>query len=228
MPWPTTHGLRILNGAEADLIRGAIGMMVDTHVAELRDGCEPWAYGVDWFDQWDARQRLWLLEQVTRAMLGSHTVDEPAAVFDAAADAIFHELIDLVRIELGEDAEREKVSSPPRSWRHSIRLATSHQRDRTNAKRDSFTPASTDPDWNHLDYWTREVNQLADSILGVRLYRKAESFRDGDYQQTRRFLRDRGLPQQYLEFIPPLRSIDQTQLSIDRIQAYVFRDPSHD
>ncbi|MEM0927153.1 MAG: hypothetical protein AAGJ83_14010 [Planctomycetota bacterium] len=218
MPWPTTHGLRILEGEEADLIRGAIGMMVDTHVAELRDGCEAWGSGVDWFDQWDTRQRLWLLEQVTRAMLGHHVLEEPAAVFDAAADAVFHELIDLVRIELGEESEIETPSDPPRSWRQSIRRAEQSTAD------DAMTPMSSDRDWDQLEYWVRQINRLADSILGVRLYRKAESFRDGDYEQTKRFLRERGLPPRYLEFIPPLRSIDQTQLSIDRIQAYVFRD----
>ena len=83
MPWPTTTGLRNLGGAEADLVRGAIGMMVDTHVAEMRENAEPCAYGVDWFDQWDAPQRLWLLEQVTSAFFGNTRIESQAAIFDA-------------------------------------------------------------------------------------------------------------------------------------------------
>ncbi|MEO1614243.1 MAG: hypothetical protein AAFV88_00245 [Planctomycetota bacterium] len=227
MPWPTTYGLRRLGGGEADLIRGALGMMVDTHVAELRENVAPWTYGVPWFDQWDARQRLWLLEHVTRALLGAHRIDEPAAMFDAAADAIFFELADLIEIELeaGQESRFEQEVQPQRSWRESIAAAIEWQRTNLHgAVVEDTELQNCISEWNNSEGWNRMITRLGDSILGVRLYRKAESFRDGDIEQTKRFLRDRGLPETYLEAMPPLRSIDQTQLSIDRIQAYVFQD----
>ena len=203
-------------GAEAALIRGAIGMMVDTHVAELRDDAEPWAYGIDWFDQWDAPQRLWLLEKVTLAMLGGATIDPAAAIFDAAADAIFYEINDLIQIEIQQEplAEQELLAGTKRSWRQSVLEAFESQTHR----RLEMDPRSTD-----LDSWQTTVTRIADSILGVRLYQRAENFRDGDFKRIRTFLNDRGLPSSYLSQIPPLRSVDQVQRSIDRIQLYVFR-----
>ena len=65
--------------------------------------------------------------------------------------------------------------------------------------------------------------ELADAILGVRLYQQAESFRDGEIEQTQKFLRQKGLPDDFLAQIPPLRTVDQTQRSIDQIQALVCR-----
>lgn len=209
MPWPTTNGLRNLRGAEADLVRGAIGMMVDTHVAQYREDAQPWAYGVDWFDQWDVGQRLWLLEQVTAAFFGSATIDPPAAMFDAAADAIFHELNDLVQIEIEQGADESSV----RSWRQSVIDALASQTGRTPEIR---------ADDVELRLWQQSVTRIADSILGVRLYQRAEQFRDVGYQRTRLFLHERGLPSDYLSQIPPLRRDDEIQSSIDRIQAEVF------
>ena len=81
MPWPTTSGMRNLAGAEAELVRGAIGMMVDTLVTEMRGEDAPGATGIEWFDQWDCRQRLWLLECVTSAFFGAETIESKAAIF---------------------------------------------------------------------------------------------------------------------------------------------------
>ena len=211
MPWPTTTGLRNLAGAEADLVRGAIGMMVDTHVAETRENAEPCAYGVDWFDQWDAPQRLWLLEQVTSAFFGNTRIESQAAIFDASADAIFFEVSDLVQIEI----EQGSVTDSDRSWRQSVIEALAWQNDR---------PPKIDAMNNDVSLWQMTITQIADSILGIRLYQRAEDFRDADYAKTRMFLRDRGLPDDYLKRIPPLRSTDETQQSIDSIQAYVFEE----
>ncbi|QDV40268.1 hypothetical protein Enr13x_00740 [Stieleria neptunia] len=215
MPWPTTNGLRTLRGAEADLVRGAIGMMVDHHVAELRDGEQAWAYGVQWFDQWDAGQRLWLLERVTSALLGRETIESSAAMFDAAADAIFYEINDLVQIEI----EQGSAGDTDRSWRQSVIDALEFQTDRPT---ESVADNVDQVDRVDQEHWQTVITRIADTILGVRLYQRAERFRDADYKRTEAFLRDRGLPEDYLTQIPPLRTVDQTQWSIDRIQAYVF------
>ncbi|QDV81092.1 hypothetical protein [Planctomycetes bacterium TBK1r] len=209
MPWPTTRGMRNLIGAEADLVRGAIGMMTDHLVAELRDGEPPWTYAVDWFDQWDGDQRLWLLERVTAALLGAKIIEPSAAMFDATVDAIFHEVNDLVEIEI----DHGSADDSERSWRQSVIDALQCQTDR---------PTTIAADSLDQQAWQTTITQIADAILGIRLYQRAEYFRDADYEKTASFLRDRGLPDDYLTQIPPLRTIDQTQWSIDRIQAYVF------
>ncbi|KAA5542200.1 hypothetical protein FYK55_15455 [Roseiconus nitratireducens] len=208
MPWPTTDGMRNLQGAEADLVRGAIGMMVDTHVGQLRESSAPWRYGVPWFDQWDVGQRLWLLDKVTVTLFGRETIDSPAAMFDATVDAVFHEILDLVLMEI------DQPEPTRRSWRQSVLEAT-------NVFGGVGTPIphdETDP-----AVWQRQVTAIADRILGVRLYRRAEAFRDGDYERVVVFLRDRGLPADYLSRIPPLLATNEIQQAIDRIQSYVFR-----
>ena len=65
------------------------------------------------------------------------------------------------------------------------------------------------------------VTQIADVILGVTTYQKAELFRDGEIQRSRRFLNQKGMPADFLERIPPLRTIDQTQHSINRIRSII-------
>ena len=209
MPWPTTRGMRNLIGAEADLVRGAIGMMVDHLVAELRDGEPPWTYAVEWFDQWDGDPRLWLLERVTAALLGAEIIEPSAAMFDATVDAIFYEVNDLVEIEIDQGS----ADDSERSWRQSVIDALQCQTER---------PATIAADSVDQQAWQTTITQIADAILGIRLYQRAEHFRDADYEKTESFLRDRGLPQDYLTQIPPLRTVDQTQWSIDLIQAYVF------
>lgn len=215
MPWPTTDGLRNLKDAEADLVRGAIGMMVDSLVARLQGDLElvdddSDGYGIEWFDQWDVRQRLWLLDQVTLALISTHTIESPAAIFDATVDAIFHEINDLVQIEI----EQGLPSTRQLTWRQSVVGALDSQ---------NHFRCELDSDCEDLDQWRQRITQVADSILGVRLYQRAEQFRDTDYEQTRSFLRGRGLPEDYLDQIPPLRSLDQTQRSIDQIQELVCR-----
>ena len=208
MPWPTTSGLRNLDGDEAHLVRGAIGMMVDTHVAEIREESERWCYGIDWFDKWEGGQRLRLLEKITSAFFGPLMI-EPAAITDAAADAVFYEISDLIESEI----EQGSASQSPRSWRHSVVKAFHSQTGRLN---------ELDAESTAVDPWRRVVTQVADAILGVRLYQRAEVFRDLDYSKTEGFLRDRGLPSDYLSKIPPLPSTREVQESIDRIQRYVF------
>ena len=212
MPWPTTTGTRNLIGAEGNLVRGAIGMMLDALVAEAHDDADRLECGVQWFDQWDVGQRIWLLECVTYALLDSHTIESPAAMFDATVDAIFFEIIDLIEMEI----DQESITATTPTWRQSVSEAFACQRGK---------PPNVDVDSGDLNQWQSLVTQIADPILGVRLYQRAESFRDGDYQQTRTFLRDRGLPEDYLAKIPPLQTVEETQASIDRIQSIVFRDP---
>lgn len=215
MPWPTTSGLCILSGREGDLVLGSIGMMVDQLVAESRGEIQQIPYGIEWFDQWDPGQRLWLLEHVTRAMFSNFKIDSAAAIFDATADAVFYEIFHLVELEIDEESfEKFSAQSSKSSWRQSI-LAARRQQTRT------FIQPSKDS--TDLEAWGALISRVADHILGIRLYQRAETFRDRDYKQTQVFLRDRGLPADYLSRIPDLRTIDQTQLSIDRIQAYVFK-----
>lgn len=216
--WLTTDGERFLRGAQGDMVRGAIGMMLDQLVAEGRETEEgTWnevdaegdhSFSIDWFDRWDWRQRIWLLEQVTTGLLTASPAPQPNAMLEATVDAIFRETYDLTVFEIAEtDAGTETFS-----WRESVLEAVLSQGIKTRIRMSSADPAS----------WLELITRFADALFGPRSYLKAEAFRDGDIRQTVEFLQQRGLPTDYLEAIPPLRSVDQTQLSVDRIQSLVF------
>ena len=207
--WPTVKGLRIIVSDEAALVRASVGMMLDSLVAEGRDDAQQDIIGIDWFDQWDWRQRCWLLDGVTGSLLTRRPPPPPAAMWEAAIDAIFCNIFDLACLEIDDQAPVQAT----KTWRESVIDAFRCQR----GHEPCVTHDQCDP-----QLWQIVITQLADGILGSRMYQRAESFRDSDIAATRRFLVSKGLPDDFLQQIPPLRSIDQTQRSIDRIQALIF------
>lgn len=185
--------------------------MVDHLVAEGREGDPQEVYGIQWFDQWDWQQRIWLLERVSLALLTDLAPPSAAAMWEASVDAIFHEVRELVEMEIRDP----DCMQTTKSWRQCVIDAFHSQQQR--GPKISATATS-------LQEWHIVITQLADAILGVRLYLKAEPFRDDDIAQTQQFLTRQGLPADFLEQIPPLPTLDQTQISIDQIQSIVFRE----
>ena len=201
MPWPTTDGLRVLAESEAVLFCHAIVNLSNRLLAEMQNPNEHFKSGIEWFDQWDPEQRLWLLEIVGGALLSETTIRSPAAIFDATVDAVFVTLVELI----AEETEQSRFE-----WRTQVLEA--YQQRNPNS---DFAKLRCD----QIDRWHEVVMSIADRILGSRSYRRAESFRDGDYRRTQAFLHDRGLPDDYLTRIPPLRSPAQTQQSVDRLKS---------
>jgi hypothetical protein len=204
--WPTVVGLRVLKAAEADLVRRAVRRMLDRLVDERLDPAASHAYGIDWFDPWDCDQRIWLLDEVTVALLTPAPLPPAAAIWEAAVDTIFMSVIESIAVET-EQAHRS-MGEP--SWRESTREAFRSQHGRL---------PDVPSDENDLGCWRIVVTQIADMILGARTYPKVELFRDGNPQHARRFLMQRGLPMDFLERIPPLRSDSQTTASIRRLRS---------
>jgi hypothetical protein len=209
--WPTVDGLRKLRGAEADLFRGAIGMMVDHLVAEYRDDEPPWTYGIDAFDMWDAEQKLWLVHRIAKCLLTRAAPPPPAAIWEATVDAIVCEIVDLVEIEIADPA----ASQRSRSWRQSVVDAFVVQNGRA--------PVINVHDPT-LTMWRTTVASIADVILPAASYQKAEAFRDGDPRRLETFLIERGLPSDFLDRMPPVQSVADTQLTIDAVQAIVWKE----
>ncbi|MGB7327408.1 MAG: hypothetical protein WBD31_21205 [Rubripirellula sp.] len=207
--WPTVDGLRTLRDAEADLVRGGLGMMLDHLIEEFRGDAKTWRYGIDAFDMWDVEQRIWLLDQITGCLLTDRQALRPAAIWEAAIDAVFCEIIDLIEIEIADPT----LTTFPMSWRESVLRAYECQYGRA---------PSIDVDANVLSDWRAVVSAVADSILPSPSYQKAEAFRDGDFERAVRFLESRCLPSDFLQQIPPVRTVADTQASIDQIQKIVF------
>ncbi|MEM8910792.1 MAG: hypothetical protein AAGC97_03405 [Planctomycetota bacterium] len=129
--WPLIDGNRCLEGAEANLFRGAVGMMVDQLVLELNqdDGSSSDEANAefDWIDEmpttsaprlytmWEPGQRLWLLERVATSLLTSRAAPSSSAVYEATIETVYVEIGDLIALEI---CEGNSISES--SWRQSL------------------------------------------------------------------------------------------------------------
>ncbi|MEM6981268.1 MAG: hypothetical protein AAF539_16540, partial [Planctomycetota bacterium] len=124
--WPLTDGNHCLQGAEADLFRGAVGMMVDQLVLEINEEPDE-TIDVDpmpmedamsapyLYTMWSPAQRVWLLERVTFSVLSSRRPPPASAIFEATVEAVYAEVGDLVALEICEGS-----SISESSWRQSL------------------------------------------------------------------------------------------------------------
>lgn len=208
--WPTVDGTRKLQAAEAQLVARAIGEIVRQRNPENEPRVDLEPYGIDWFDQWDDRQQLWLMEQIAIALLGDEDPPPPAAMWEATVDAVFCEVMNQITAEI----DARSFSSEESSW---CELTIDAFRCQTHR-----SPA-IDRDQTDPRRWRALVTQISDLILGVPSYQKAESFRDRDVDQLRRFLKQKGLPEDFLERIPPLRTPEQARKSVSRIERIIAR-----
>ncbi len=65
--------------------------------------------------------------------------------------------------------------------------------------------------------------QIADRILGVAAYQKAESYRDEQAAKLAAFLEQKGLPVDFLTQIPPFLGQHETEASVERLRKLVKR-----
>lgn len=192
--WATVSGTRQLAGAEAVLLRAAIRHLL----SELADQ-ENHETGIDWFDQWDAEQKVWLLGSIADAFFTDAPPPPPAAILEASVDALFS----TIETEIEAEIDRQNAT-----WRERVIAAFESQ----------HGPCPLSPVQEEAKPWRQVIAQLADAILGVACYIQAEPFRDGDYRRTESWLRDKGLPEDYLSRIPPLPTPSQTNATLQRIQ----------
>lgn len=205
--WATTDGDRVVRGAEAALIRRAADEMLDALVGEWEGTSPSRAYGIPWFDQWEVEQRIWLLKQVLRSLFLTSTPPlRPAAMYEATVDAIF------CHVAVAVDEEIEDRAELDQRWRNELIAAFTCQHGRSP----KIDPGATD-----AGRWHTLAGQVADAILGSPSYQQAEWFRDGEAKHAERFIQQRGLPQDFLQRIPPVCRESDAKGSIHEIRALI-------
>ena len=209
--WQSLDGLRRLDGDEATLVQRSVRQMLEAILEELdddlsRDSTAGTAhhYGIDWFDQWEPGQRIWLLHQVTFALLTDCEPPSPSAMYEATVDAIFCQVFELVTQEVESGSTLDETTS----WKNAVLRAYKQQ---------SHRQPTIDASETEMKKWWRLVSQLTDAILAVPAYQKAESFRDQNIKHCQRFLEQRGLPVDFLQRIPPMVNTDDTQRALDAL-----------
>lgn len=196
------------------------------------------------YSMWEPEQRIWLLERVAVPLLTAHPAPPAAAVFEATVEAVYVELADLIAMEITSGTPIEKGS-----WRGSL-LDSYVQRCPKDSLLGAlqFEATTLDPclppsikkqlqtidddndvadespenlDWLH--WWTMVIERLVDATYGPRLYHDAEPYLDGDPRDLQRYLRTKGLNAKFMRRIPPLRTHQQTQKTIDCLQGILFQ-----
>ncbi|SMP70812.1 hypothetical protein SAMN06265222_113133 [Neorhodopirellula lusitana] len=230
----------ILGGHSSDADLGSEGLDEDDLGFEEGFGFET----PRWFSMWEPEQRIWLLERVSASVLTARPAPPASAIFEATIEAVYVELADLIAMEITAGSPIQKGT-----WRATLldayvqrcpkdSLLGALQFEATTL--DSCLPpaiqkqlrslagevdqeASEPPgnqDW--LNWWTSVIERLVDATFGPRLYHDVERLRDGDPREVQRYLRGKGLSAKFLQRIPPLRSPEQTQASIDRLQSILL------
>lgn len=234
--WVTVDGERRLGSDEARLFCRAVGAMLSDRVALMASQTdadqtdaaqECRVYGIDWFDQWEPEQKVWLMEQVATALLTDQPPLKPAAMWEATVDAIFQHVLEQVVEEIeqetvvGSEFEQTQPESATvddlletggQRWRDDVVLALKQQQNRV---------VEIGPDADEAQLWRRLVMQLADRILGVAAYHAAESYRDEQVTKLTAFLKQKGLPEDFLTQIPPYLKQHQTEESIARLRKLI-------
>jgi len=185
-------------------------------------------YGIDWFDQWEAEQKIWMLEQVLSALLTEQKLLKPAAMWEATIDAIcehvFQAVVDELENvgELENEVPEERVRSLHESdtasglggWQQNVLLVLQQQQGRAVSVDQSVDPKKE---------WRRRVMQISDRILGVASYHVIENYRDQEASKVATFLEQKGLPADFLEQIPPVLSQHEVLVSIRRLRQLLER-----
>jgi hypothetical protein len=124
--WHTPLGDRTLTGAEAKLVRAAIGVMTDTLHAEAEGLIDEWPCGIRVFDELSWQQRLALLARVANALFKPEILPpQLSAVNEATVAAIFAQIRLDVLYEL--DNAQEADWAPELDMRYWRRLIASCQ-----------------------------------------------------------------------------------------------------
>lgn len=149
MTWRTEIGERTLQGAEAKLVREAIGVMSDVIWDEVRTGLPQWSFGVRVFDQLESPARLAMLLEVGTALLCETPACPPlTAISEGTVAAIFGHVRQAIEFEIDDGRT---------TWREDVLAAM----------------RETDPDWDDLPRrdcddpmeWAGPIDSLEERIL---------------------------------------------------------------
>ena len=112
--WHTSEGDRTLEGAEAALIREAIGWVADMLELEASDPTDVWIFGVPAFDHLEVRQKLALLCQVAEALLRPDIAPPNlTACHEATVGILYRGIEQCLEMEIDDDADGVDV----KHWR---------------------------------------------------------------------------------------------------------------
>lgn len=191
MTWRTQLGERTLKGAEAELIREALGHVIDMVDEEIAGYADPWQFGVMLFDRLEQRARLALLADVGWALLRETDVcPKLTAISESGVAVLFMDIEQSIQFEI----DTQDDSDDPFFWRSRILAIFQEDGDTTDL------PAENSNDWSE---WETLMEVLSERILWDNDFNDADQFLDSPPDQAH-FLRAlMTIDDEYYRAIPP-------------------------
>jgi hypothetical protein len=216
--WHTPKGQRVLNGAEAALIRASLECVVDLVEAES-EGDEPWQFDIRLFDQLGWSHKLALLAKVGGALLIDTVAPvELNGINEAAVAVLYRNINEQVVIEVdSHDDSAQFDGTPCVYWRTLVRDAWMAVEGNAMQTTEEFQfPVCEGRD---LEDWEILVEVLQDQVLWDEDWEMDDLFMDVDPELSSLRKNKLGISADYYTAIVPepdeemLASI-RTQLSL--------------
>ncbi len=205
--WITALGVRVLRGAEWELVRVGVSTRWDD-IESQEDDEEPGTTGVAAFDRLTRPQRLALLAEVAK---GLYDRKEPCvdltALNEATVAAVFAQLRYLIWVEI--DAERsgfEPFPGDPARGPRGLVLAAARE-DRQDGQ-----DAPPEAECSDESVWYDLIRALLFRILDDIDYLAAEIFLDMPPSRSRSMKRQLGIPEDYYSAIPDSPSCQELEV----------------
>jgi hypothetical protein len=232
--WHTPVGDRHLVGSEAELIRSALGMLVDQVSTWAESGIEEpserWTCGTQPFDLLTTTQQLAVLYDVARHLLEETPTTLPLTeVAESTVGEIFEQIRAGLEMEIDDQEQGEELDEPYArilSWRAQIRAAyrdTRTQDEWEELEAEGFTlPSYDDTD---TERWHDLIERLTDRILWDRDYQMASLFLDSDPKKASQIKRLLGVNTDYFTAIAPEARQQEVNELLVRIKAITHIAP---
>jgi hypothetical protein len=186
MTWRTILGDRTLKGAEAELIRAALGGVVDTVCQNFDD--DSWEFGVTLFDQLEPIEKLELLAEVGYALLrDTETVPQLTAINEATVATLFSHVQQSISFEIDEELL---------CWRPRV-LAVFHETGNADELDLQTLDCLDDNEWNSF------VEILADRILWDRDFEVVDDLADLPPENASAVRNLMRISEDYFSALPP-------------------------
>lgn len=211
--WHTPKGNRKLEGAEARLIREAIGCFADEIEMEVDCG-EPYTVGVRLFDRLEWQQKIVLLAEVGTALLGDCPPPKLTAVNEATVAAIYEYVHICLQIEI--DNEGLVINDlDTRFWRTLV-LAAITELDAGPPSPDPNDELPTENS-NNIEEWSSFVGTLEDCVLHDDDWDMDDLFMDASPELSAARKDFLSIDPDYFTAIPP----DPSEAEVDNARATI-------
>ncbi len=196
--WHTSAGDRTLEGAEAALIREAIGWVLDLE-SEAEEPAGSWSFGIPAFDQLAPQQKLALLCEVGEALLRPDILAPNLTALNEATVGVLYEGIrQCLEMEIDGDVPEEFGGPDMRYWRRLV-VAALAEAGPTVIER----TALPSPDCPDLEKWGLLLETLEGQVLWDADWMDEDLFLDADPDTTAAIKQELDIADDYYTAIAP-------------------------